>query len=53
MVKKVLFTLVTVGTLAGGCFIYIKYILKNKEKYTDRIMKLYDDREESGNDTNN
>lgn len=53
MVKKILFTVLSATVLGGGCLLYIRYILKDKDKCTDRVMKLFDDKEDAGDDSNN
>ena len=53
MIKKVVFTVVTATILGGGCYLYIRNVLKDKDKYANRILKMFYDGEGEDDDSSN
>lgn len=47
MEKKIIFTVITATVLGGGCFLYLRHILNDKDRFVCRMTNLFDDRDET------
>lgn len=53
MKNRVILTILSSVILGGGCLCFIHAVLKDKDKYANRILHLFDDREEETDDSDN